>query len=151
MKVRVPLQLPPLPPTPGNTPCAGYGLGHMPSAYLGMKCGVRIWLAMISMSWGLVAMCGSLVKSASGLYWQRAVLGLTGMYHVYEGGSCWGKVATTALGMDGCWKLLGKGCNPGNWDGWVLEAFGEGLQPRNWDGEGLRGADRHLGVFVGHF
>lgn len=63
--------------------CAGYGIGHMPSAYLGMKYGIRVWLAIITMSWGVVAMFGTMVSSANGLYWQRAALGLTGVLECF--------------------------------------------------------------------
>lgn len=58
--------------------CPGYGLGHIPSAYLGMRLGMRIWYAATVISWGVVAMFAAMVKDAKGLYWQRAVLGLAG-------------------------------------------------------------------------
>lgn len=56
----------------------GYGIGHIPPAYLGMKLGTQLWLGVCTISWGCVAMFAAMVQSAQGLYWQRAALGLAG-------------------------------------------------------------------------
>lgn len=71
-----------LPPAPAAlfVRCTGYGVGHIPSAYLGMKLGMRLWLGVCTISWGCVAMFAAMVHTAQGLYWQRAALGLAGVY-----------------------------------------------------------------------
>lgn len=53
-------------------------MGHIPSAYMGMKFGMRGWLAFITTAWGVVSICGALVHNSLGLYLQRVALGLTG-------------------------------------------------------------------------
>jgi hypothetical protein len=45
---------------------------------MGLKYGSRIWYGVICIAWGIVAIFAAMVRDATGLYWQRAALGLTG-------------------------------------------------------------------------
>lgn len=83
-----------------NDVCAtttGYGIGHIPSTYLGMKFGIHRWFAFITTAWGVVAMFAAMVHNAPGLYWQRAVLGLAGERSLWPSLRLWMPTAGQAV------------------------------------------------------
>lgn len=54
----------------------GYFITDVPSNVILQKVGPRIWLARIMISWGVIAACMMFVKSASGFYLVRFLLGV---------------------------------------------------------------------------
>ena len=54
----------------------GYFITDVPSNVILQKVGPRIWLARIMISWGVIAACMMFVKSASGFYLLRFLLGV---------------------------------------------------------------------------
>nr|WP_310615652.1 MFS transporter [Pantoea cypripedii] len=54
----------------------GYFITDIPSNVILQKVGPRIWLARIMISWGIIAACMMFIKSASGFYILRFLLGV---------------------------------------------------------------------------
>ncbi|KAF8068182.1 abaQ [Scenedesmus sp. PABB004] len=55
----------------------GYGVAHVPSAFMTMRYGARWWYSSITVAWGVVATCGAVIRSRAGLCLQRFFLGVT--------------------------------------------------------------------------
>ncbi|WIA31173.1 hypothetical protein OEZ86_001180 [Tetradesmus obliquus] len=55
----------------------GYGIGHVPSTFVTMRCGARWWYSSITIAWGVVATCAALIHNRTGLFLQRFFLGIT--------------------------------------------------------------------------
>uniref|UniRef100_A0A383W9P8 Major facilitator superfamily (MFS) profile domain-containing protein n=1 Tax=Tetradesmus obliquus TaxID=3088 RepID=A0A383W9P8_TETOB len=56
---------------------ARYGIGHVPSTFVTMRCGARWWYSSITIAWGVVATCAALIHNRTGLFLQRFFLGIT--------------------------------------------------------------------------
>ncbi|KAI8465365.1 MAG: major facilitator superfamily domain-containing protein [Monoraphidium minutum] len=54
----------------------GYGIAHLPSAFMTMRLGARWWYSSITIAWGIVASCAAAIRSTAGLCAQRFFLGI---------------------------------------------------------------------------
>jgi hypothetical protein len=55
----------------------GYGVAHVPSTFVTMRCGARWWYSSMTIGWGIVATSAALINSRKGLFLQRFFLGIT--------------------------------------------------------------------------
>lgn len=56
-------------------PASGYGVFMIPSTYMTMRYGARVWYSTITILWGVIAGCGALINSPTTLYVLRFFLG----------------------------------------------------------------------------
>jgi ACS family tartrate transporter-like MFS transporter len=54
----------------------GYFLFEVPSNLILQKIGARVWIARIMIVWGIVSSCMMFIKSPTGFYWMRFLLGV---------------------------------------------------------------------------
>lgn len=55
----------------------GYGLAHIPSAFMTMQLGARWWYGGMTIAWGIVGTCAAAIQTRAGLAVQRFFLGVT--------------------------------------------------------------------------
>lgn len=55
---------------------AGFGVAMLPSTFMTMRFGARLWMGSMAIVWGIISTCHALIRSKTGFYVLRCLLGL---------------------------------------------------------------------------